>query len=57
MSFGIFKNPVRVYGCVLLPGIGYRAASVCPQPFTAIVSCSRELCFLPAADSLILDRV
>jgi hypothetical protein len=27
---------------VLIPGVGYGAASGCPQPLTVIVSCSRR---------------
>jgi hypothetical protein len=59
-NFGFLKNPVMlcVYVLVLIPGVGYGAASGCPHPLTVIVLCSRSVIFFfffffwPAADSL-----
>jgi hypothetical protein len=43
-NFGFFKNPLVLceYVFVLISGVGYGASSVCPQPLTTVVLCSRR---------------
>jgi hypothetical protein len=42
---------------VLSPSVEYGASSVCPQPLTMIVLCSKRGMVLPSTDSLILETL